>query len=291
MWRFSNIFYAAHMTNQGYDDSLLYFLESFDWEKGLTGKQIEVIRMSSDVHHRLSEFGYVPNAYMRESYICNNEDIENLQNVEISEITQLIAKEKKTFEEHKYIMQTVYKNLHNDFGSDLLLTYYGGYSFIDGYLVSDKIQEYDVFFVHGYKDMPKDILLQLNDVLKNENVKNCQDLAKKEWSGRIIERYQQHFCIRTDFPINAKEKLMKFNIDQCVKFVEDYMYEVKISTKKDKKDYKLILGIDPIIKYITKDSHKSYIKATIDICNRTLSSKESTEKDKTYVKKILSKLV
>src|SRR5208283_75941 len=47
MWRLTNIFYSARYTNEGYDDSILYFLESFKWAENLSDEQIDKIQLAT----------------------------------------------------------------------------------------------------------------------------------------------------------------------------------------------------------------------------------------------------
>jgi len=290
MWRFSNIFYAARHTKQGYEDSVGYFLESFegDWTKGLSKKHADAIRYATSAEHKLASFGYIDKEFIRGSYICNLQRIDDLQNSEVSEIVKLLIKKQKTFDEHKKLQKLVYGK-SEELSTDLLLTYYGGYKFIDGYLVADDTEKIDPMFVYGFKEVPKEIMQQLETVLNDELIQKCQNEGRIEWEKDMIFYYEKQFMSRKDMPKEIKDKMKGFNFSQWVHFAGEFMKLAKASVEK-KKDYKLILGIDPIIKKIRKDSHPSYVKAAIEICNKTLKSKESNTKDKNFAQNILNQL-
>lgn len=289
MWRFGNIFHSARVMEKGYDESIGYFLESFDWRKKLSEEQVEKIYSTSSIDMKLSEYGYVSSHYSRGAYICNQEEIEKFQNNYLPEVTTLIAKSKKTFQEHEKIMKTLY----GDMDSEMLLTYYGGYKFINGFLEATKILKEDPCFVHGYKQIPEHILNELYSILNDKEIIECQNEAKIEFENDHIF-YLKKMWLKNNFPKEAKEKMENFSLAQWIKFEEDYFTLAKkeiIKERSDKEDeYKLMLGINPQIKYITKDSHPSYVEAAIKICNKVLGSKTSNDKDKKFVEDILKKL-
>ena len=103
----------------------------------------------------------------------------------------------------------------------------------------------------------------------------------------MVFSYEMRFMNRKDIPDELKDKMKKFNMSQWIHFIELLM---KSANKIVKKPYKLILGIDPMINKVTKDSHPSYVKAAINICEKTLDSSASTDKDKKFAKDILKKL-
>lgn len=288
MWRFGNIFYSARELGKGYDDSILYFLESFNWAEKTTEKQAEKIFAASSIDMKLSEYGYINPHYNRGSYICDQKEIERFQNSDLPEVAMLISKPKKTFQDHEKIM----KILYGDMDSEMLLTYYGGYKFIDGFLEATKTLKEDPCFAHGYKQIPEHILNELTQILNDTEIVDCQNMAKAEFEKDRIFYFKKTW-FEKKLPKEAKEKMEEFTLDQWVKFETDY---IKLATEKEfkknnkKEDYKLILGIDPQIQYITKNSHPSYIEAAINICQKTLKSKTSSEKDKSFVGDILSKL-
>jgi len=289
MWQFSNIFYAARHTGQGYDDSLMYFMDSFseEWSKKLSEKEINIIHLATGSKNMLQEFGY-QKINPKGSDILSPMQIEKLQNSPIPEITFLIAKENKTFEEHVKIYETVY-SLSNP---DMLLTYYGGYKFEKGYLVSEKVLEHDPFFVHGWKKIPSELLQKLNEIIKDPIILTCQENGRKEYELDIVHFFKEQYLKHASK--KQKETMEHFDFEQWMEFDKDftklYLEEEDKKKPKKKEEYHLILGINPIINKVTKDSHPSYIKATIDICKKSLNSKKTSKEDRAYVKKILKKL-
>ena len=284
MWRYANIFYSARSAKVGYDDSLKYFFDSFEWSDGLTETQVNAIMYASSAEHKLSNFGYIHKEFSRGSYICDVAKLNELETSEPSEATLLAAKNPKTFDEHVKMHHLIYGE-NDALSIDLFLTYYGGYNFVDGYLVEE--QDIDPMFVYGSKEMPEAILNELNEILLDKIILDVQNYGREEWEKDMVFSYESRFMSRKDIPDELKDKMKKFNMSQWIHFIELLM---KSADKIIKKPYKLILGIDPMIKKVTKDSHPSYVKAAINICEKTLDSSASTDKDKSFAKSILKKL-
>lgn len=284
MWRFGNIFYAARSAKCGYEDSIGYFLESFDWSDGLTDEQIKQIELATQAEHKLAHFGYVDREFLQGGgYVCGTSRLRELELSEPSEATLLAAKSQKSFDDHVKLSKLIYGSA--TLSPDLLLTYYGGYDFIDGYMVSDEV--IDPMFVYGYRDVPVGIMEQLNEVLRDSVVLATQDTGRDEWEKDLVYYYEKQFMGRKDIPAEIKSKMKKFDFSQWVHFSGKFL---ELASVVKKKPYKLVLGIDPIINKITKDSHPSYVQAAIDISNKILMSKASDEKDRKFAKGIIKKL-
>ncbi len=286
MWRFSNVFYAARYTEQGYEDSIGYFLESFEaeWTQGLSQEQVEAIKYATASEHMLAKYGYIHKEFIGGTYIASVDEIIELQNSKPSNVTLLTAIKYKTFDVHVLL----HKLLYNEKNADLILTYYGGYKFVKGYLVAKDTELIDPTFVYAFKEVPLDIMQQLKDILNDKNVQICQNEGSITFEKNMILYYEKKYMNHMDTSDEMSHKLSKLTLNQWMHFSNDNMKRAK--NFFNKKDYKLILGSNPIIKQIRKDSHHSYVQAAIDICHKTMASKESNEKDKNFVQNILNNL-
>lgn len=288
MWRFANIFYAARHTKQGYDDSIGYFLDYLDSDKGITKKQADAIRLASGSMYRMAEYGYVSSAFLRGTPIFNLDEIHELENNPIPEVTVLLSKRNKTFDELVKLHQMLYRK-QNELGAELFLTYYGGYKEENGFLVEEKIDEIHPFFVHGWKEVPKEIMFELNRILLDPVIVECQNKGKEEWIKDQLFYYQKRWIDR--LPKESREIAMKFDIDQWQKFEDDFMdMALEEESKKKKPEFKLILGINPHILKVTKKWDQSYVDAAIDIATKALASKSTSEKDREKMQKVLDRL-
>lgn len=286
MWRFANIFYAARSAKRGYEDSMLYFFDSFEWSKGLSEKQIELIHLAGGSHNHLAEFGYVDKEFNR-SYICDVDKLQALENSTLSEATLLSAKKQKTFEEHIKLHNLVYGK--SELSNDLFLTYYSGYDMVDGYLVAENTEKFDPLFVYGFKEVPTEVMTQLNVVLLDEAILSVQNVGREEWEKDMVYYYERQFLNRSDIPKEFQKKMKKFNFGQWVMFASEWLKMAKETLNK-KEDYQLILGHSPTINKVTKKSHPSYVQAAIKICEKTLTSKKSKQKDIEFAEKTLQRL-
>lgn len=290
MWRFSNIFYAWRYAGEGWDDSLGDFIGSFEDEwvgaNGLTEDQVELLQLATCSYQNLVKFGYIHSEFDRHNYICDAKRIKELQESEPSEITTLCAIENKTFDDHKRLHTLRYPIMEDKHGADLMLTYYGNYRFENGYLVDRDCRDWDPMFVYAWKNVPADLMQQLNTLLEDQEVLEIQEVGRKNWEAKMVEYYNKLFVARV--PEEFKKDVANFKLGQWILFASDV---INMGIKAAKKaPYKLVLGIDPKIKKITKDAHPSYVAAAKQICNRVLNSPASDAKDLKFAYEVLANL-
>lgn len=286
MWRWVNIFYSARIIGKGYDDSIMYFLDSFSWDDKLSQVQKDVIQTATCSYQKMAQFGYIDTEFMMDIYIADIEKIQELENSIPSNLTLLIAKEKKTYTDHLKIQSEIYKNISKPTDDFMILTYYSGYSFKNGFLENEDCINFDPLFIYKWKDVPKKIMSDLLIILNDKKIINCQNKARKIWEKDKIESFKSQFY--RVIPEEFKDKTNTFSLAQWIFFGSKLLKQGFDSLKKEK-EFKLILGINPIINKIDKNSDQSYIDACIDLCNKVLNSKESLPKDIKFAKDILKK--